>query len=248
VTRPPVDTNVLQLQGQISALTEKIQELTIPRPGRPQVWCTIFYREGHLTNECPRMRGMGPPHNPMGPSPRPTGGVAQVLVTPPFHAPVLFHAFPKNQTSQPVEYCEICRTPGHASRKFPIMQKYTTVINTIHFDFFTSTTHATNKCRALDALAKILDRTTFRIKETPQGLGRGQGCGGGGGFIGGINGGGGPGRCYNCNEQGHLFRDYPHPRRTWCSQTPCSPKPDIPLSELLYLLKYPWIEIYISWL
>ena len=30
--------------------------------------------------------------------------------------------------------------------------------------------------------------------------------------------------------------------------TTCSRKPDIPLSELLYLLQYPWIEAYINWL
>jgi hypothetical protein len=28
----------------------------------------------------------------------------------------------------------------------------------------------------------------------------------------------------------------------------CSSKPDIPLSQLLYLLQYPWIEVYISWM
>ena len=32
MTRPPADANLVQLQGQISVLTEKIQELTIPRP------------------------------------------------------------------------------------------------------------------------------------------------------------------------------------------------------------------------
>jgi hypothetical protein len=35
VTEPPVDVNLAQIQGQISALTEKIQELTIPRLGQP---------------------------------------------------------------------------------------------------------------------------------------------------------------------------------------------------------------------
>jgi hypothetical protein len=30
--------------------------------------------------------------------------------------------------------------------------------------------------------------------------------------------------------------------------TTCSHKPNTPLSELLYLLQYPWIEVYISWL
>lgn len=81
VTRPPADANLAQLQGQISTLTEKIQELTIPRPGRPQVWCPGCYTEGHLANECPRMRGMGPPQNPMGPSLGPMGGLCKCLQT-----------------------------------------------------------------------------------------------------------------------------------------------------------------------
>jgi hypothetical protein len=33
MTKPPADENLVQLQGQISALIEKIQELTIPKPG-----------------------------------------------------------------------------------------------------------------------------------------------------------------------------------------------------------------------
>jgi hypothetical protein len=33
VIRPPTDVKLAQLQGEISALTEKIQELTIPIPG-----------------------------------------------------------------------------------------------------------------------------------------------------------------------------------------------------------------------
>jgi len=53
MTRPPADANLVQLQGQISTLTENIQELTIPRLGRPQVWCTRCYTEGHLVNKCP---------------------------------------------------------------------------------------------------------------------------------------------------------------------------------------------------
>ena len=38
------DANILQLQSQISALTEKIQELTFPTKGRPEVWCTGCYK------------------------------------------------------------------------------------------------------------------------------------------------------------------------------------------------------------
>jgi hypothetical protein len=35
VTRPPTDVNMVKLQGKISVLTEKIQEMMIPRPGLP---------------------------------------------------------------------------------------------------------------------------------------------------------------------------------------------------------------------
>jgi hypothetical protein len=60
IMRPLEDANIMQLQGQISALTEKIQELTLPKVGRPQVWCTGCYTEGHVANECLRLRGIGP--------------------------------------------------------------------------------------------------------------------------------------------------------------------------------------------
>ena len=43
VNKPPTEENLAQMQGKILALTEKIQELMIPRPGRPQVWCTGCY-------------------------------------------------------------------------------------------------------------------------------------------------------------------------------------------------------------
>jgi len=37
VIRPPDDYNIMQMKGQISSLTDKIQELTIPRVSHPQV-------------------------------------------------------------------------------------------------------------------------------------------------------------------------------------------------------------------
>jgi hypothetical protein len=70
-------------------LTNKIQELTLPRVGRPQVWCTGCYTEGHTMTKCPRLRGAGPPPHPMAPPPvGPSGGVTQVVTTMPFHGPV----------------------------------------------------------------------------------------------------------------------------------------------------------------
>jgi hypothetical protein len=165
-------------------LTKNIQELTIPRPGRPQIWCTRCYTEGHLVNEFLCMRGMVPPHNLMGPYPVPMGGVAKVYLNPPFHALGIYHTFPVTQTSHPTENCKIFQTHGHEPRQFPIMQKYTNVPNTIHSKFCAYRKHSTNKCRVLDALADRLDSTSFRINETPQGPGRGHGGGFGGGFRG----------------------------------------------------------------
>jgi hypothetical protein len=106
--RPLVYVNLVQLQGQISTLTENIQELTIPKLGRPQVWCTGCYTKGHLANEFPRIRGMGSPQNPMVPPPEPERGFAQVSMNLPFHNPTMYHAFLGGQAAPTVEYCEIC--------------------------------------------------------------------------------------------------------------------------------------------
>jgi hypothetical protein len=163
------------------------------------------------------MRGLGPPQNLMVTPPGPMGGVVQVSMNSSFHNPTPYHAFPGGQAAPTMEYCEICRIHGHGPRQCPIMQKYSTVPNTVHCEFCASTMHTTNQCRALDALADRLDRTTFRVNENPQGPGRGRGGGAGGDFRGGRTGGRGPSRCYNCDEQGHLARDCPHPRRPWCS-------------------------------
>jgi hypothetical protein len=53
VTRPPDDYNITKLQGHISTLTDKIQELTIPRASHPQVWCTGCYTEGNTMMNVP---------------------------------------------------------------------------------------------------------------------------------------------------------------------------------------------------
>jgi hypothetical protein len=86
-----------------------------------------------------------------------------------------------------------------------------------HYEFCAYTTHTTNKRRVLDALADRLDRTTFRVNETPQGPERGQGGGAGGDFRGGRVWGRVPRRYYNYDEKGHMDIDCPHPRRPWCS-------------------------------
>jgi len=60
IMRTLEDVNISQLQSQISTFTKKIQDLTLPKVGRPQFWCTSCYTEGHVVNECLRLRGMGP--------------------------------------------------------------------------------------------------------------------------------------------------------------------------------------------
>jgi hypothetical protein len=89
-------------------------------------------------------------------------------------------------------------------RQCPIIQKYSTIPNIVHYEFCASTTHTTNQYRALYELADRLDQTTFMVNETPQGLGRGQGGGSRGDFRGGRTRGRGPRICYNCDEKGHM--------------------------------------------
>jgi hypothetical protein len=94
VMRPPKDNNIAQLQGQISALTNKIQDLTLPISSRPHVWCIGCYTKGHTTTQCPILRGARPPTNPMEPPlVGPSGGVAQVSTIVPFHGHVQYHSF-----------------------------------------------------------------------------------------------------------------------------------------------------------
>jgi hypothetical protein len=113
----------------------------------------------------------------MGPSLGPTGGFAQVSVNLPFHTPTPFHAFIGNQAAPSVEYCEVFRIHGNGPRQCPIIHKYLAIPNIVHCEFCASTKNATNQCRALDALADRLDRTSLRVNETPQGpkIGRGGG-------------------------------------------------------------------------
>jgi len=62
--RPSVDTNIAQLQGQISMLTKNIQELTLPRVGPPQLWCIDFYTKVHKTMKFRRLGGHRIPSTP----------------------------------------------------------------------------------------------------------------------------------------------------------------------------------------
>jgi hypothetical protein len=112
-----------------------------------------------------------------------------VSVILPFHNPTPCHAFPGSQAALMVEYCDIFRIHGHGPRQCPIMQKYSTIPNTVHCEFCASTTHTTNQCRVLDALEERLDRTKLSLNEAPQALGRGRGGEYGGDFRGGRIGG-----------------------------------------------------------
>lgn len=56
-----------QVQFQIAALTEPIQELMKPKVGREQIWCTTCKTEDHHAHECPlNRRGVGVAQNPSG--------------------------------------------------------------------------------------------------------------------------------------------------------------------------------------
>ena len=91
------------------------------------------------------------------PGPTPAVGVAQVG---------LQGLYPGH--NQP-ECCEVCRGYGHSPRMFPILQKYSNVTNNNYCELFSSTTHHTDQCRALDSLADKSDRSTFQVNETSQG-------------------------------------------------------------------------------
>lgn len=55
VTKEP---SIMGLQNQITSPTDKLQDLQPIGPVRPNVWCTHYLVEGHVANECPRLRGI----------------------------------------------------------------------------------------------------------------------------------------------------------------------------------------------
>lgn len=162
---------------------------------RPNVWCTHYLIEGHVAIECPRLRGTSS-----------SAGLAGSSGTPPIAIVAVVGsqgAFPSRNSP---EYCEVCRSYGPLPRLCPISQKYSNVPNKNYCELCASTTHHTDQCQAMDDLAERLDRSTFKINETGHG-------GQGGGMRGGRIGGRGPMRCYNCNQEGHVARNCPLPRR-----------------------------------
>lgn len=133
----------IHVQSHLATFNERIQELAISKVVKPQVWCTGCHMEGHHILECPRFRGAGPSNLLIEPPPvRPTGGVAQVATSTPFHGPVQYHAFPNNQALLTNEYYEIFRTHGHPPRHCPILQKYSSATNTLYCELCGSSTHA----------------------------------------------------------------------------------------------------------
>jgi hypothetical protein len=111
----------------------------------------------------------------------------------------------------------------------------------MHCEFCASTIHATNQCRVLDAVADRIDRTSFKVNETPQGLGRGHGGGVRGYFRGGRTRGRGPTTFYNSDEQGHMARDCPHPRQPWCSHCRTNGHTTEDFPEIIEKLEY-WVR------
>jgi hypothetical protein len=63
---------------------------------------------------------MGPPQNPMGPSPGPTGGVAQVSVNLPFHNPTPYHAFLGAKKHQQLSIVRFSESMGMGQDNAPL--------------------------------------------------------------------------------------------------------------------------------
>ena len=91
-----------QVQKKIAApaLTEKIQELAIPKIARPQVWCTGCNTEGHLVSECPGREQAGPFQPSCWTSPSTTLWRSCASCGDSSDGPTLYHAFPNNQAVQ----------------------------------------------------------------------------------------------------------------------------------------------------
>ena len=201
----PQDPSLIGFQHQIARLTEKLKELQLVRPARPNVWCTHYLVEGHIATECPRLRSVeaGPSLAAIQGGP-PLGGGAAMNPQGIYQPQQTYAGFPLQPGSSTTEYCEIFRTLGHPPRMCPILQKYSMVPNNVYCEFCVSTTHNTEQCRALDALADRLDHPSYRVNDAPMGRG--------GGMRGGRTGGRGLEKCYNCELEGHVARECPLPR------------------------------------
>ena len=49
------DPSILGLQHQIASLREKLKDIQLIRPARPNMWCTHYQVEGHISTKCPRL-------------------------------------------------------------------------------------------------------------------------------------------------------------------------------------------------
>jgi hypothetical protein len=119
-------------------------------------------------------------------------------------------------------YCEICKKWGHHPTECPLLQKYQSTPKNLFCNFCKSVGHEEKDCHVFDLLR---ERTSdmYRIQEentdadgggaqynNQRGFNQGNkgnfGRGRGRGNFG--RGGRGPIICYNCNQPGHLARDF----------------------------------------
>jgi hypothetical protein len=159
--------DLAQFQIQIIALIEHIQELTKAERRREQVWCTSCKVEGNHANEWCLLRGGVAQDPPIGPFLGISlGGVVQESSSWIF------------QNMQEGYYFEICKGNGHPSQHCPILQKHSSILINIHYEFCRTNTHNIKNYRALKHLTKIMEKTSFQVKDNSQpqgGGGRGQG-------------------------------------------------------------------------
>jgi len=136
------DPSILCLQHQILNLVEKLRDIQQTRSTRPNVWCTNYLVEGHVSTECPRLLGSKTTPTLVGAF-RSTHvvGVVKIGTHGLYTIRTQFHAFPSQKYLAPTEYCKICRAYEHIPRLFPILPKYSKILNNTFYKFCASSTH-----------------------------------------------------------------------------------------------------------
>ena len=92
-------------KGQNGGIT-----LSIPKPSRPQVWCTGCMIEGNHVSKCPRMNGGVTPPGVLF-NGRQSVTIVYVTIRKPFHS-TSHPTYMDPPSSSPNDYCDICKSFG----------------------------------------------------------------------------------------------------------------------------------------